>query len=455
MHNDERSTRLLCGWGRTPWTASDVRSPRSDDDVGEALARPAARGVIARGLGRSYGDAAQNAGGLVLDMISLSTVRAIDLEKGTVTAGGGVSLDRLMHALIPLGWFVAVSPGTSHVTVGGAIAADIHGKNHHRDGSFGDHVTAIELATPIGRRRLVPKDDPEAFAATCGGMGLTGIVLEATLRLLPVATSLMRVDTDRAENLDEAMDLMERGDSNYRYSVAWIDCLARGGHLGRSVLTRADHANIEELLPKHHRDVLAFSARTQLRAPKWLPHGLVNRLGVRAFNEFWFRRSPRRERGALRSIASYFHPLDAVDGWNRMYGPRGFLQYQFVVPFGEEDVLRRILERLSTSGYPSFLAVLKRFGAGRGLLSFPAPGWTLALDIPSRLPGLGPFLDSMDELVAAAGGRIYLAKDSRMRPEMVPIMYPELDRWREIRSTLDPERIMRSDLDRRLNLTGD
>lgn len=411
--------------------------------------------MIPRGLGRSYGDAAQNAGGIVLDMTGLARVHAVDLDEGTVTAGAGVSLGTLMQALVPLGWFVPVTAGTRHVTVGGAIAADIHGKNHHRDGSFCDHVDAFDLATPEGRRHITPKDDPEIFAATAGGMGLTGVVLEAKIRMIPITTSLMRVDTERASNLDQAMELMDRGDVNYRYSVAWIDCLAGGRHLGRSVLTRAHHADIDELPPRRRRDALSFAPRSLVCSPQWMPSGLVNRLGVRAFNEFWFRRAPKVQRHALRSITSYFHPLDAIEGWNRMYGPRGFLQYQFLVPFGAEDVLRRIVERMSATGYPSFFAVLKRFGPGRGMLSFPAMGWTLALDVPSRLPGLGPFLDQMDELVAGAGGRVYLAKDSRMRPEMVSVMYPELDKWREIRAKLDPRGVLRSDLDRRLQLSGD
>src|SRR5581483_7410081 len=266
---------LLTGWGRTAPTAAELRPLRHADDAGAALASPPGRGVIARGLGRSYGDAAQNAGGVVLDGTGLDRIDAVDLAAGTVTCGGGVSLDRLMRTLVPLGWFPAVTPGTRHVTVGGAIAADIHGKNHHRAGRF----------------ELDPKGDPgdserrDLFWATAGGMGLTGVVTSATLRLTPVETSRIRVDTERAADLDDVLARMESGDDGYRYSVAWIDCLARGRALGRSVLTRGDHATLDDLAPGDRRPerALAFGPAERLTAPPWVPPGLLNRLSVRAF----------------------------------------------------------------------------------------------------------------------------------------------------------------------------
>ncbi|HEX6477046.1 MAG TPA: FAD-binding oxidoreductase, partial [Acidimicrobiales bacterium] len=305
-----RATELLTGWGRTAPTAAEVARPSVAGDVGEALSSTPGRGSIARGLGRSYGDAAQCAGGLVIDATGLDRIRGADLTTGDLTVDAGVSLDTLMKVFLPRGWFVPVTPGTRFVTVGGAIAADIHGKNHHRDGSFASHVSAFTLATPTGHRRVTPGDDPELFWATAGGLGLTGVVLEATLRMLPVETTRMRVDTERANDLDDVLARMESRDHLYRYSVAWIDCLARGRSLGRSVLTRGDHANLDELPAGERSTALDFAPSILLEAPPVVPDGLLNRLTVAAFNEFWFRKAPKHEEGAIESLAGFFHPLD-------------------------------------------------------------------------------------------------------------------------------------------------
>jgi len=412
------------------------------------------RGLIARGLGRSYGDAAQNAGGTVVDTTGLDRFE-LDPETGWCRADAGVSLDRLLRVLVPRGFFVPVTPGTRFVTVGGAVAADIHGKNHHRAGSWCEHVRSLRLHLPDDSVVEVgPDNDPEAFWATAGGMGLTGIVLDATFRCPPVETSRVVVDTERASDLEHALSLMHEGDDAYDYSVAWIDLLARGRSLGRSVLTRGRFARLDELPPTERDDPLGYDPTLAIPAPPWAPAGLLNRLTVRAFNELWFRRAPTRRVGEVQTIPQFFHPLDMVEGWNRLYGPHGFVQWQFVVPSGAESTLRGVVERLSTAGCASFLAVLKRFGPGNpGPLSFPTEGWTLALDIPVRVSGLAVLLDELDERLAEAGGRVYLAKDGRLRPELVPVMYPRLDEWRSVRARLDPDGVLRSDLDRRLGLS--
>ncbi|MER6690926.1 FAD-binding oxidoreductase [Streptomyces minutiscleroticus] len=445
-------TVSVTGWGRTAPTTARLVRPRTYQEAADAVRSCGARGGIPRGLGRAYGDAAQNAGGAVLDMTGLDRVHLIDAAGGTVLCDAGISLHRLMQVLLPLGWFVPVTPGTRYVTVGGAIGADIHGKNHHVSGSFSRHVLSMELLTADGGIRTVRPGTP-LFDATAGGMGLTGVVLTATLRLLPVETSLMSVDTERATDLDDLMARLTATDHRYRYSVAWIDLLARGGSTGRSVLTRGDHAPLDALPDRARRDPLEFRPGRLPAAPSFVPEGLLGRTTVGLFNEAWYRRAPRARTGQLQSLTAFFHPLDGVPHWNRVYGRSGFVQYQFVVGYGQEDTLRRVVHRIARRGCPSFLAVLKRFGEGDpGWLSFPMPGWTLALDIPAGLPGLDLFLDELDEEVAAADGRVYLAKDSRLRPGLLGAMYPRLEQFRRLRGELDPDGVFTSDLSRRLDL---
>lgn len=445
-------TVSVTGWGRTAPTAARLIRPRTYEEAAAAVRDCGPRGGIARGLGRAYGDAAQNAGGAVLDMTGLDRVHVIDAADGIVLCDAGVSLHRLMRVLLPLGWFVPVTPGTRQVTVGGAIGADIHGKNHHICGGFSRHVLSFELLTADGEVRTVSRGTP-LFDATTGGMGLTGVILTATVQLQPVETALMSVDTERARDLDDLMARLSASDDRYRYSVAWIDLLARGAATGRAVLTRGNHAPLEALGTRARREPLAFRTSRLPAMPAHLPEGLLTRTTVGLFNELWYRKAPRARTGQLQSISAFFHPLDGVPHWNRVYGRGGLVQYQFVVGYGQEETLRRIVRRVSQRRCPSFLAVLKRFGdADPGWLSFPVPGWTLALDIPAGLPGLGALLDELDEEVAAAGGRVYLAKDSRLRPELLAAMYPRLDDFRALRAELDPRAVFVSDLSRRLSL---
>jgi decaprenylphospho-beta-D-ribofuranose 2-oxidase len=360
-----------------------------------------------------------------------------------------------MRQLLPLGWFIPVTPGTRHVTVGGAVAADIHGKNHHVDGSWMNHVVSLTLALPGGETRVVtPTVDPDAFWATAGGMGLTGVVTSCAFRAIPVETSRMVVDATRLPDLDAVLAAMADSDRRSRYTVAWLDVLARGKSLGRSVLTAADHAPLAAVggSPEAAR---AFDPRPRLGAPPVVPGGVLNRTSIRAFNELWFRKAPLSRRGEVQSITTYFHPLDMVRDWNRVYGRRGFVQWQVVVPDAAVDVLRAVIERLGAAGAASFLTVLKRFGpANPGPLSFPAAGWTLAVDVAASTRGLADVLDGLDRMVVDAGGRIYLAKDSRVAPELLVAMYPRLAEWQRVRARLDPAGELQSDLARRLGLVA-
>lgn len=441
---------LLTGWGRTSPSRARVARPADITDITIALSRRSSRGVLARGLGRSYGDAAQSGGATVIDMTGVNGF-SLDPATATVRADGGASLDAILRAIVPQGFFVPVTPGTRMVTVGGAIAADIHGKNHHVSGSFGAHVRALDLLTADGRLlTLTPEITPEEFWATVGGMGLTGIIVSVTFDVIPIETSLMSVDTERGTDLDDVMARMLARDSDYRYSVAWIDSVAASG---RGVITRGDHARADQLPVGKRAHMRDYNPAVRITAPTLSPSGLLNTFTIRAFNEGWYRKHPRQRANEMQSIAAFFHPLDGVQEWNRVYGPRGFLQYQFVVPDSGAEVVRTSLEKLARVGAPSFLTVLKRFGPGNPApLSFPMPGWTLAADVPARVAGLDRVLDELDELVAQAAGRLYFAKDSRQSPEMVRRTYPRLAEWQAVRNRMDPDRVFTSDLARRLEL---
>lgn len=444
----------LSGWGHTSATTARLSKPHDLDGLRATLSSVGARGVIARGLGRSYGDPAQNAGGTVLDLTAWDSILDVDTTTPSVRVQGGISLDRLLRSMLPLGLWLPVVPGTRQVTVGGAIAADVHGKNHHVDGSFGNHVKSMDLLLASGDIvTLTPDgDNSKLFWATIGGMGLTGVLLEATIGLKTVETSYFVVDTDRVPNLDTLLRTLSDRDADYTYSVAWFDTAATGDALGRAVVTRGHTAMRADLDPKRRAHALDFSATHRGRVPIDLPVSMVNRWTARAFNALWFAKSPQHRVGEVQDITQFFHPLDIVGDWNRVYGRRGFCQYQFVVPFGEEEAFTTAVETLAQSGHVSSLNVLKRFGpANQSPLSFPIPGWTLAVDLPVR-PGLDTLCSRLDEIVAAAGGRIYLAKDSRTTPHTLRRMYPRLEELLGIKQEFDPAGVFRSDLSRRLDL---
>jgi decaprenylphospho-beta-D-ribofuranose 2-oxidase len=432
----------LAGWGGGERAQVQLLRPRDEDALRDAV-QTAAGGAIARGEGRSYGDAAQLTGGLVLETRRLRSW-SLDAQRGILTAQAGVTIAELLRALVPDGWILPVLPGTQHVSVGGMIASDIHGKNHGIAGSIGRHVQAIGLMTASGEvRELEPGE--AAFAATLGGMGLTGVIVWARIAMRRITGPLVTVDTDRAGELDEILRLLRQPGGEHR--VAWLDLLAGRGRV-RGVVTRADYAGDELQAAEPGRPDVAARATV----PAWWPGGLP-RSGVRGFNALRYHASPRRARGTLEPIGVHMFPLDRLAAWPRLYGGRGFVQYQFVVPFGAERVLEQVLGELDRHRVPPFLAVLKDFGpATPAPLSFPIPGWTLALDLPRAAHGLEPALGRCDELVAEAGGRVYLSKDSRMRAEVLETMYPRLGEWREQRAELDPDGRWRSDLGVRLGL---
>jgi decaprenylphospho-beta-D-ribofuranose 2-oxidase len=437
----------VSGWGGGPAATVRIARPRSLEEAREAIGH-AECGAIARGMGRSYGDAAQLARGLVIDTTRLKRFE-LDAERGAVTAEAGVTLAELLAALVPAGWMVPVVPGTQHVTVGGAIASDIHGKNHGAAGTFGTYVEALGLLTSDGEvRELSANDHDPAFAATIGGMGLTGVILWARIRLRAVSSALLSVDSDRVETLDDALAALSAAGGSYR--VAWLDLLS--GSRVRGIVTRAEHLSAADV----PRDADGHATvRAKATVPARWPHSLLHPATVRAFNELRFRSAPRAQREAVESIGNHMFPLDALDAWPRLYGRDGFVQYQLVVPYGAEAALAGAIEHLRRASVSCYLAVLKDFGPANGFpLSFPIEGWTLALDLPRATPGLEPALDRLDELVAGAGGRIYLTKDTRVRAETLAAMYPRLEEWRQARELVDPERLWRSDLAERTGLVS-
>ncbi|MEU1087006.1 FAD-binding oxidoreductase [Streptomyces sp. NPDC005576] len=447
-------TVSLSGSGRTAPTTAVRFRPRTPEEAADIVRGRGPRGAIARGLGRAPGDAAQNAGGSVLDMGALDRVRSFDAATGTVVCDAGTRLDRLAGTLRPAGWYLPVVPGDRRITVGGAIGSDVHGHDHRTAGSFTRHVTALELLTADGSVVTVLPGTP-LFDATAGGLGLTGIVLAATLRCRPIATSLISVDTERAADLDDLLARMTGYGTRLPYESAWIDLMAGGRATGRSVLVRGAHAPLDALPARDRRAPLDAPVLLPRRptVPAFAPAGLLGRTAMGLVNEVRHRAAPRARTGVLRSFHSFFRSPDALPRMPAPAGRGGYVRYQFTVGAGREETLRRVVRRLAGRACPSSVAVLERLGAGGpGWLSFPAPGWSLALDVPAGLPGIGRLLDGLDDEVAAAGGRVSLARDSRLRPELLTSMYPRVAEFRALRAETDPTGAFRSDLARRLAL---
>ncbi|UXA17851.1 FAD-binding oxidoreductase [Mycobacterium sp. SMC-4] len=449
--------RRLSGWGRTAPTVAQVLSTPDPEVIVKAVVRAAeqpGRGVLARGLGRSYGDNAQNGGGLVVDMTTLNRIHSIDSDDALVDVDAGVNLDQLMRAALPLGLWVPVLPGTRQVTVGGAIACDIHGKNHHSAGSFGNHVRALDLLTADGQvRHLTPAGpDSELFWATVGGNGLTGIILRATIAMTPTESAYFIADGDVTTSLDETIAFHSDGtEDNYTYSSAWFDAISAPPKLGRAVISRGSLATLDQLPAKLRKAPLKFDAPQYFTAPDVFPNGLGNKYMFGAMTELWYRMG-KTYRGKAQNLTQFYHPLDMVGEWNRAYGKVGFAQYQFVVPTEAVDEFKRIMVDIQASGFPSFLNVFKLFGPGnRAPLSFPIPGWNVCVDFQIT-GGLNAFLNDLDKRVLEFGGRLYTAKDSRTTAENFHAMYPRIDEWISVRRAVDPDGVFASDMARRLEL---
>jgi decaprenylphospho-beta-D-ribofuranose 2-oxidase len=440
----------LSGWGRYPRSVARVFSPET---IAEALP-PHEEWMIARGLGRSYGDAAMLTKGLVILTERLNQQGSFDEQAGLLTAEGGMALSEVLRAFVSRGWFPAVVPGTKFVSLGGCVAADIHGKNHHRDGTFGTHVRELEIALADGtRRRCSPENDADLFWATTGAMGLTGIITKVTFELLRIESPYVVAQHHQAKDLDASLEMFESQLWDDHYTVAWLDCLALRRNLGRGILIRGHHAQQDELPVKlrgHWQTASSAQRILTFDFPSWI----LNAYTVRLFNELYYRSQGMRTKPFICDYESFFFPLDRIANWNRMYGKRGFIQYQCVLPLTESRRgLQTLLQEVAKSHRSSFLAVLKRFGAeGNGILSFPMAGYTLALDFPVSDPGLFPFLERLDEIVLTRGGRVYLAKDARLRAENFRNMYPRLAEWQRIKSRIDSDNHFMSDLGCRLGM---
>ena len=440
--------KSIANWGNYPVIEAEEKSFSFADQLKDTLLN--ADGVIARGNGRCYGDA--SLAGKTISTLKYDKILSFDITSGIFECQAGITLDKVLEVIVPKGWFLPVTPGTKFITVGGAVASDVHGKNHHVDGAFSAHVVEMDVVLSSGETvTCSQQNNSDLFWATCGGMGLTGVITRVKFDLKKIETSFIKQKQVKARNLEEVIRLFEEY-KHYTYSVAWIDCLKKGSSFGRSILILGEHAKHADLNEKQKRDPLQLPKKRQITFPFNLPAFVLNQFTVKAFNFLYYSKNTKREINNVVSYEPFFYPLDAILHWNRGYGKPGFVQYQFVLPLESKQGLVEILKRISDAGLGSFLAVLKVFGKQDDLISFPTEGYTLALDFPVR-KGLFSFLDELDKLVLEYGGRIYLSKDARMKPEVFWTSYPKAKEFLEIVKKYNPQFKINSIQAERLQIT--
>lgn len=435
----------IANWGNYPVVDAQVAEFGKREDIEKNLL--AVPSCVIRGAGLSYGDA--SLGGNILSTMKFNKILQFDDQAGIITVEAGATLDEILKVIVPKGWFLPVTPGTKFITAGGAVAGDVHGKNHHSEGAFCRYVTRLLLLMADGKEIVcTPASTPELFKTVCAGLGHSAFILSVQFKLKPIKTAFIRQRNVIVENLDDMLAKLQDFGST-TYSVSWIDCLARGNSLGRGVLMLGEHATPDEV---NDKDLLRVHSNPKVTAPFFFPSFLLNSLTVRSFNFLFFNKYKLGSKDFIVHYDPYFYPLDFVRNWNKLYGRRGFLQYQFVIPFeNSAKGLRVILDKISKSGLASFLAVLKGMGAGENLLSFPMPGFTLALDFPVS-DKIFPLLNELDKIVVDLGGRIYLVKDARMAPDTYWKGYPNASEFKRLVTTFDPGHKFSSLLSKRLNM---